>query len=197
MSIEKYNILTFVNNNLNRSETDIDIQIELVINDLSIYNFLEATDETRALATGGTYLDKPTGFKSNISIVLNDGSVNLAPLLPMPGGYKGYREAMDGFRSGEGSSPKYYACFGDYIFIWPTAGQAYTSRIDYYKRHALDVDNIEFGDEFTNCMNFGAAYYVAMGRKLTPYIAIWQPPYYEQISRMVAAHPGQPRYAGG
>lgn len=198
MSIEKASILAFVNSNLQRSETDIDIQILTVINDLSLYrNFLEDTDESKILANGGTYLEKPTGFKAPISIVLNDGSVNLAPLKPMPGGYKGYREAMDNFNSGMESTPKYYACFGNYIYVWPTAGQAYTSIIDFYKQHALVANPIEFGDEFTNCMNFGAAYYVAMANKLTTNIAIWQPAYFDQIKRMVASHPGHARHVGG
>jgi len=197
MSILKADILIFVNGVLGRSETDIDSQIKSVINDLRFLNILEATDTTPTLADGSTYFAKPSDFKSLISIVLNDGSVDLEPLLPMPGGYKGYKEAMESFTSGDESKPKFYAKFGDNIYVYPTADQAYTITFDYYKKHALDPDDIEFDDDLTNCFNFGAAYYTALKRGLSRYIAIWQQPYAGQIQTIILANPGQPRFAGG
>lgn len=201
MSILKADILTFVNDQLGRSETDIDSQIKTVINDLRFLNILEAQDTTLTLSDGSTYFDQPSDFKSLISIVLNDGSVDLEPLLPMPGGYKGYKDAMDSFTSGNESTPKYYARFNGKIYVYPTAGQSYTITFDYYKKHALNVSDedfeIEFDDDLTNCFNFGAAYYTALKRGLSRYIAIWEPPYAGQIQTIILANPGQPRFAGG
>jgi hypothetical protein len=197
MSILKAGILSFVNDQLCRSETDIDTQIKSVINDLRFLNILEAQDTSLALSDGSTYFAKPSDFKSVISIVLNDGSVDLAPLLPMPGGYKGYKDAMDSFTSGNESTPKFYAKFGDNIYVYPTAGQAYTITFDYYKKHALDADTIEFDDDMTNCFNFGATFYTAAKRGLSRYMAIWQPLYQGQIQTIILANPGQPRFAGG
>lgn len=197
MSIEKDDILTFVNDQLNRSETDIDNQIKSVINDLRFLNILEAQDADCTLSDGSTYFTEPSDLKIPISIVLNDGSVDLAPLLPMEGGYKGYRDAMDNVVTGDESRPKYYARFNGKIYVYPTADQAYTITFDYYKKHALDVDTIEYDDDMTNCFNFGATYYTALKRGLSRYIAIWQPPYNAQIQTIILANPGQPRYAGG
>ena len=64
MSIEKADILTFVNSALNRSETDIDSQIKSVIGDLRFLNLLEAQDTTKTLSDGSKYFAEPTGFKS-------------------------------------------------------------------------------------------------------------------------------------
>lgn len=197
MAILKADVLTFVNSVLARSETDIDAQIISVINDLRFLNLLEAQDLTKTLSDGSTYFDEPTGFKSPISIVLNDGSTNLAPLLPMPGGYKGYRDAMEEVVVGDESTPEYYARFAGKIYVYPTADQDYTSIIDFYKKHALDADNIEYNDDFTSCFKFGAAYYVAMKRGLSRYIAIWQPAYASQIQTLILVNPGHPRFAGG
>ena len=197
MSIDKADILTFVNDQLARSETDIDSQIISVINDLRFLNLLEAQDTDCTLADGSKYFEEPEGFKSPISIVLNDGSVDLAPLLPMPGGYKGYCDAMDNVVTGNESRPIYYSRFNGNIYVFPTSDQAYTIKVDFYKKHALDADNIEFGDDFTNCFNFGAAYYTALKRSLSRYIAIWQGPYSNQINTLIITNPGHPRFAGG
>ena len=193
----KADILTFVNDQLSRSETDIDSQIKSVINDLRFLNLLEAQDTTKTLADGSKYFAEPTGFKSPISIVLNDGSVDLAPLLPMPGGYKGYCEAMDDVVTGDESTPRFYARFNGNIYVFPTSDQAYTITVDFYKKHALDPDTIEFGDDFTNCFSFGAAYYTGLKYGLSRYIATWQGPYSNQIQTLIMANPGQARYAGG
>jgi hypothetical protein len=197
MSITKANILTFVNGALARTETDIDEQIKSVINDLRFLNILESQNTSLTLSDGSTNFSEPTDFKSLISIVLNDGSNDLEPLLPMPGGYKGYKLAMEEFTSGDESQPKYYAKFNGKIYVYPTADQSYTITFDYYKKHALDADNIEYDDDMTNCFNFGATYYTALKRGLSRYIAIWQPPYQNQIHTIILAHPGQPRFAGG
>jgi hypothetical protein len=197
MAIEKANILSFVNEQLKRSETDIDTQIKTVINDLRFLNILEAQDTSLSLDDGDTYFEEPTGFKLPISIVLNDGSNDLEPLRPMPGGYKGYKQAMEEFTSGDESRPKYYARFNGKIYVYPTADQSYTITLDFYKKHVLDPDSIEFDDDLTNCLNFGATYYTAAKRGLTRYINIWQPLYQNQVQTIILANPGQPRFAGG
>lgn len=200
MSIEKAALLSFARNKLElkAGEIDnIDEEIGCILGDLLPYNFLEAQDTSKTLSDGSTSFTVPSDYQDVISIVLNDGSVNLAPLLPMEGGYKGYREAMNRVMSGVESVPKYHAYFNGIIYVYPTADQAFTIIFDYYKKNALDADSIEYGDEFTNLFKFGAAYYLAMSLGLSRYIAIWQPAYNNQIQTMVLAHPGQPRHVGG
>jgi len=197
MAITKAAILTFVNDQLSRSETDIDNQILSVINDLRFLSILEAQSTDLTLSDGSEYFAEPSDFKDPISITLNDGSNDLAPLLPFPGGYKGYMDEMRGPASGCESTPLYYARFNGNIYVYPTADQAYTITLDYYKKHDLDADDIEFDDDFTNCFNFGATYYTAMKRGLSRYIALWQGPYQSQIQTIILSHPGHPRFAGG
>ena len=197
MAITKADILIFVNDQLSRSETDIDNQIKSVIIDLRFLSILEAQSTDLTLSDGSKNFDQPSYFKDPISITLNDGSNDLAPLLPFPGGYKGYMDEMRGPASGSESTPRYYARFNGNIYVYPTADQAYTITLDYYKKHDLDADDIEFDDDFTNCFNFGATYYTAMKRGLSRYIAIWEGPYRSQIQTLILAHPGQPRFAGG
>lgn len=199
MAITKAVCLAFANNSLCLEETDIDEQMKCVLGDLLPFNFLEARDTTITLVDGDDSFAVPTDFKDEgvISIVLNDGSVDLAPLLPMPGGYKGYREAMDSVYEGEESGPKFFTYFNGRIYIYPAAVQDYTSIFDYYKKNALDPDNIEYGDEYTNLFKFGAAYYMAMKFAKERYINIWQPAYNNQIQIMRMAHPGQPAHVGG
>ena len=195
--IEKSDILTFVNDQMSRSETDIDNQIKSVINDLRFLNILEAQSTDLTLSDGSKYFVQPAGFKDPISIVLNDGSNDLEPLLPMPGGYKGYMDEMRCAGSGNESTPRFYARFNGNIYVFPTAGQAYTITLDYYKKHDLDAADIEYDDDMANCFNFGATYYTGLKYGASRYIALWQGPYQSQIQTIILSRPGQPRFAGG
>jgi len=191
MSIEKADTLTFVNSNLKRAETDIEVQIQTVLNDLSSLDFLTATDTAQTLASGGLTLNYPSLFKSLVSIVLIDSSsVRQAPLKPLPAGHKEYRELRD--NDSTTGEPQWYSEFDKKFWLWRPADGAYTSEIEHYKFHAQDVDTIEFGDEFKNCINFGAAYFVALKFALPNYISIWGPLYAQEKEIRRLSAPCQP-----
>ena len=64
MSIEKADILTEVNGNLQTALTDIDKFIQKTLDDLSEEDLLVDTDTTQTLVSGDTTLDEPTGFRA-------------------------------------------------------------------------------------------------------------------------------------
>lgn len=201
MSIAVADILTFVNNVLHRSpaETDINVQIQTVLDQLSQGPFIEATDSTQSLTSSSEYLTKPDQCFSLVSIVLNDGSNDLEPLKPMPGGYKALREELGEAQAVTVSNPLYYAEFGGYFWLWPQPAQSYTARIDYYKLHDTDGaenDDIEFGDEWKNAIQFGSAFEAACKFKLADYIEIWGARYRDEKDKQRLAHPGVPRIVG-
>jgi len=196
MSIDKGNILTFVNNKLNRSETTIDIELQSVLDDLSQGPYIEATDASQTLTNTSEYLTKPTLYFLMNSIILHNGNNWLKPLKPFRGGYKAYREARGNVETVYVSDPEYYVVFGGYIWLWPLPGQNYTLRIDYYKLHGTDLDNIEFSDEWKRAIQFGTTFEVACKRKMTGQMEIWATRYGAEKEKQRLAHPGPARIVG-
>ena len=72
MTITKANILTRINERLQTSFTDdeIDTQIQEVLDDLSEEDLLVDTDATQSLVSGNLTLNEPTGFRALIAITL-------------------------------------------------------------------------------------------------------------------------------
>lgn len=196
MSITAGNVLTFCNNVLRRSETDVDLQIQTILDDLSQGPFIPAVDATQSLADDDEYLTLPDEYYSMVSVALHDGTSWLRPLKSFPGGYKAYRDQRGGAASVEVSAPEYYTVWGGKIWLWPIVGQSYTSRIDFWKIHAQDVATIEFSDEFRRAINFGTTFEVAMKFKLPDAIQLWGPRYQNEKELMRLSHPGQPRIIG-
>jgi len=192
MSIEKANILTFVNSVLGRSETDIDVQIQTVLNDLSKHNLLVDEDTDQSLSSGNTTLNYPTGFKELVAIVLNDGTYDGPPLKKIPGGHKEYRQWMEDETSTDYSEPEWYSEYDSKFYVYHPANGDYTATIEYYKYHPKDVDSIEFGDEFTNCLYFGTTFEVACKLGLSRYISIWGPRYEKEKQEMIDNSNQQP-----
>ena len=75
MAILKAAILTRVNERLQTSFTDIDTQIQEVLDDLSEEDLLVGTDSTQTLVSGDLVLDEPTGFRALVAITLTIPSV--------------------------------------------------------------------------------------------------------------------------
>jgi len=199
MAITKAEPLAFVNDNLNRSETaaKLAVPLQTCLNDLSNINFLTDEDTAQTLVTGTETLDYPTLYKQLEQIILNDGSVDLAPLKPLPGGYQEYRELMRSSNAGTRSNPTHYAEYGKKFYLYPVPGNSYTVTIKFYKYHDNDVDTIEFTDEFRNAVNFGAAFYVAMKYKLHDYISLWGSNYANEKELRRLNLPEQPQVVNG
>ncbi len=161
MAIDRNDIIAFVNEALqtNFSGTDLDVAIKTCLNDLSKSNLLTGEDTTQTLADGDETLDYPDCFKQEITITLNDGSNDLAPLVPLAGGFREYKNLMRSFNAGLRSNPTQFAKNNNKIFIYPTAGASFTTDIWFYKHHAQSADTFEFGDDAINAINFGTTHF--------------------------------------
>ena len=196
MAIVKADILSFVNNRLKENFTDVDDEIKATLADLSKFNLLTADAVEDAKVSGDFTIDYPTLFKKLVSITPNDGSVNRRPMLPIPGGYKEFRSIKSWEQSNSTAGQFYYAEYNKKFYFYPTLTDSFTFTIEYYQHSAGDVDNIDFGDEFRNAINYGACYHAALFRKKTSYIEIWLPVYLAERQSMISLNPPQPSIVG-
>ena len=196
MAIDKANILTFVNNALKTADTNIDVEIQAILDDLSEHDLLEASDDSVELESGDDSFAIPTGFRDFSAITLTNASdVNLDPLLEIPGGIKEYRR----LKSNDSAigTPQWYVVFGDTVFIWRSANGDYEVLIEYTKDHPQDVDDIEFGDIFKNAIYFGVTAEVAARLNRTAGINLWLPKYLAAKQKRIDSKPEQPSIAIG
>ena len=198
MSITKANVLSYVNEQLNRSETDIDTELQDILDDLCRGPYIEARDTSQTVAVGSTELAKPTLCYRDmiISIVLNDGSNDLPPLKEFPGGFKAYSDLMGDAGVVFVSNPTHWTMWRDIIYLWPTVGQSYTSVIDYYKQHGTDLDSIEFSDDWRRAINYGVTRNVALKRKMPDMFNVYAAQYKDEKERQRRAYPGHPNIVG-
>lgn len=192
MAIDKDDILIFVNNALQKSfaVTDIEPEIKTVLQKLSDNDLLIGSDDTNYPANTVT-IDQPTGFRSEIALTpTNSGGVECDPLFALPGGYQEYRTLKS--NDANRGIPTAYTLFNKVFYIWRPLNTAYDILIDYYKNHPLDPDNIEFGDEFTDCINSGVTYYKARNQALRTYMGDWKIEWFEALSNRIASFPRQP-----
>ncbi len=199
MSISVAEIRTFCNANLGRNEvaTGYDVHIQQVLDDLAGKNLLNSEDTTQSLADGDTDLDYPDLYKQLVSIVLNDGTCDKAPLKLLPGGYKHYLRLMENYSSGLNGTPRWYAEFDDKFWPYPVPGQAFTATIKFFKYHAQSVAAIEFGDEFRNAIYWGTAYFYALGKPLSRYAKTYGPMYEREKLLQKLRRPSQPSIVRG
>ena len=179
MAILKADILTFVNEALEEdlSGTELDLAIELTLTDMSDYNLLVAQAGPESIAIGDQSITTPTGFREALVVQLThtDTSKLKEPLNKLPGGLKEYRELMA--ESSSNAEPRWWTESDGTFFLYPPANAAYTGLIDFYKDHPEDADNIEYGDEFSNCVRYGTAFHYAMLKTRERYMNIWGPKY--------------------
>ncbi len=198
MAIEKADILTFINQALltNFVQADVDEAIKATQTDLAKYNLLTATPVEVAKVSGDTSIAFPTLFKKLISITPNDGSIDRNPLISLGGGYKEYKHRISGTQVNSTIGQMWYAQYNSQFFVYPTLTQDMTFTIDYYQHSARDVDNIAYGDEFANALNFGSTYHAALFRKKVSYVNIWLPVWLAERATMIAMNPPQPSIVG-
>lgn len=194
-------IRAFVNAVLQKAFTanQIDAAILATMNDLTKFNLLTASSPAEfSKVDGDNTLDLPADFKKVISITPIDGSsVQKAPLLPVLGGFKEYKLWNADNNVNFRSTPEYFVKKADKVFIWPTLNASFTFEMEYYKNITnQNTETIEFGDDFTNAVNYGAAYHRSLFRKLTTYINIWRPIYLEERRTMILMNPTQPAIVG-
>ena len=198
MSIAKTDILTFVNQALQETfvQADVNEAIKATQTDLAKYNLLTATPVEVAKVSGDKVIAFPTLFKKLISITPNDGSVDKNPLISLGGGYKEYKRLLSGTQVNSTVGQMWFAQYNKQFFVYPTLTQDMTFTIDYYQHSARDVDAIVYGDEFANALNYGTTYHAALFRKKVSYVNIWLPVYLAERQTMIAMNPPQPSIVG-
>ncbi len=200
MAVTKANILAFVNSKLHVSETDIDAEIQEVLDELSDENLLTAKLEVSDLAAGTTTIAFPTLYKMLVAITLNDGSRDLRPLVAIPGGQVEYRRLIR--LSPSQGTPEWYSEFGQEFVIYPTSNGVYTPTIEYFKFHAgseddTGADAIEFGNDFTRVLKSGACFNVATRRRMQEQMIIWGQKYQVDKQRRLDNRTEQAYITGG
>ena len=197
MTITKGDILTRVNERLQMAFTDIDTQIQEILNDLSENDLLVGTDATQTLVSGDTTLAHPTGFRALVAITLTVTASGSAqhPLIKLKQGHKEYR----GLRHNDDTVgiPRWFSDFNDLFFLWRPPNQAFTSLIEFYKDHPQDVDNIEFDDNYKNAINAGVAWKMALEKGRNRMIAIWGAVYADAKQKRINSFVHQPRFVRG
>lgn len=179
MATTKAKILTFVNSMLNRTESDIDIQIQQTLDDLSNLGLLREVNTDEILEDGDTSITVPTGYRDLISLVLINSSGNRqAPLEALRGGRREYHRLRESDKAT--GTPEFFVEFDNKFYLWRPANGDYTTEIEISKYHPKDVSDIEFGDEFLSAINFGTTYWVAVKVGLTRLINIWAPIYAQE-----------------
>ena len=186
-------IIAVVNEALNEgySGTDLDTAIKLCLNDLTNENVLVGSDDDQTLSDEDEYLDYPTDFKGSPLIVLiNSSGVRQAPLKKLSRGHREYLELRD--NDSATGEPEWFAEFDNKFWLWRPSNGAYTTEVDYWRKHPQTPGDILFGEEFRNAIYFGTTYFKALLRKKTQYIGIWLPAYLAEKLERVAAAPDQP-----
>jgi hypothetical protein len=184
--ITKAEILSFVNSRLNRTETDIDESIKIVLGDLSAFKTLLVEDTSQSLTISDTYLSYPSDALmddySIKSVKLTDSSGYITePLEVIKDGWREYLTlSQDGYRS----VPLGYITNANRIYFWPWPDGTYAASIWYYKRHSEDPDDIDFDIDWKNTVYFGVTAEVAIHRKMYEQTTIWTNRYEREKQRI-------------
>ena len=202
MSIEKADILTEVNDNLQTSLTDIDKYIQKTLDDLSEEDLLVDTDTDQTLSSGDTVLTEPTGFRAlvpgGIVLTITSSGSRQHPLIALKGGHQEYNELLHNDNST--GIPRWFSNFNGQFELWRPPNQAFTSLIEYYKDHPAlsgETGSIEFGDNFRNASYAGATFYTALKYSRTKALEIWGPMYRDAKQKRIDSIVHQPRFVRG
>lgn len=199
MTIAKANILTRVNQRLqtNFSGTELDTQIQEILDELSEEDLLVGSDATQTLSSGDTTLNEPSLFRAliAISLTITSSGSEQYPLVKLKGGHKQYRE----LRHNDDSMgiPRFFSHFNGKFYLWRPPSQGFSSLIEFYKDHAQDVGTIEFGDIFTNVINAGVTWKAALEAGRSRMIGIWGPVYANAKQKRINSTAHQPRIVRG
>jgi len=177
MAILKAEILTEVNQNLGRAETDIDVEIRDVLYDLSSRdNFLLNSSLAGVTTDSVAYISLPDDFKELKSIVLNDGSQDGDPLTKIT--WEEYLQNISG--SPSDSEPEHYVIHNDLIWLEPNPDGEYTVKMYFWRYHTSAITTILFPEQFRKCINAGVTAAVAASFQLDDE-AKWASKYEYQI----------------
>lgn len=171
MSILKSEILSAVNDNLRRKETNIDVQLRQSLGYISKQgNYLFATDSSQTITTISNSVNYPTDYKDVFSICLNDGNTDSKPLDKIE--YAVYKTYIADNSTG---LPIYFAEFNNCFLFYPLSTQTFTVKIDYVRFHPYSLDTILFDEKFRTAIEAVATYNVAKRFGITEALNLWAP----------------------
>jgi len=179
MAITKAGLLVLCNNNLERSETDIDNAIKRVIGKINGKgNFLVETKNTDTISSTSTTVAYPTGFKSLNYIRLQRSNNSVTPYLIK----KSYGEYLNALSNGVGGTPDSYTGWNSNFYFYPVPSDDFTVEITYFKNHPQDADTIEYDEtKFSTVMESGVTFEVANRYGLTDQINLWGQRYADDL----------------
>ena len=155
MSILKDEILTHLNKELNRTETDIDEHILEAMKDLSLQDEFLWVETTVDTIVGRPYYSLPLDYKSLLSVKIDDE--NSLELID----WGEYQMLIANETSADRSMPTKFCIHGGFWYAYPTADIIYVCTL-YYNAYILEsesgvnaVDNIAhyFKDIYRNALN--------------------------------------------
>ncbi len=198
MSTTIAEVLAEVNENLQADFTEDQIRPKLqwVLNDLSKKDMLVGSDATQTLEANDKTLAFPAGYRAMIAITLTNTDTEVAqdPLTKLKGGHEHYRRLLQNDETV--GIPSHYSRFNQLFFLWRPSDTDYTVLIEYYKDHAQLIEAagvIEFDDTFTDAINAGTTYRMAMSKGRSRMVGIWGPDYIEERTKKSNEFYRQPR----
>ena len=131
MSILKSEILSFVNNVLERAETDIDSELRRALFKISARNlFLAGFDNERTIDCDNITLSFPTDYRSlnYIRVTATNSDLTTGYLTEIS-----YSEYIDALRFNVASYPTQFADFNNTFYFYNTPSEEFTVEISYFK----------------------------------------------------------------
>jgi len=195
LTILKAEILTHLNSELYRSETDIDAHILQAMKDISLADEFIWVETTVPTISGTAYYSLPTDYKKLMTIKIADNT----PLGKITWQY--YQELIAGQASSNYGEPRYFALHGGFWYPYPTPDAIYTATL-FYNAFILEaeggndtVDNIDdyFTDIYRSALNTLTKAYYCLSKGLkdeaSSYFAIYKsidlPPLQDLVEREV------------
>lgn len=179
MAILASEILTFVNNQLRRSETDIDTNLKNALRRISTSGDYLFGQETQTITQGDNILTFPEDYKTVTNIrltsVTDDPSIGTSDDKKTPLNLIGWDAYLTkiGHSEGEGE-PDSYSIFNDNIYLYPIANTSYNVDIYFTKYHAYSTD-IEYSEKFREVIESLTTLNVAKSFGLMESISVWSP----------------------
>ena len=152
MSILKAEILTHLNKELNRTETDIDEHILEALKDLSLQDEFLWVETNVDTIQSRPYYSLPLDYKSLLSIKIDDEN-SMEKI-----DWGEYQMLIANETSADRSMPDRFCIHGGFFYAYPTPDAVYTCTL-FYNNFILEsedginaVDDIKFRDIFRNAI---------------------------------------------
>ncbi len=187
MTITKNEITVVVNENLERTETDIDDKIKAILKKLSRLGDWDClgVSDSLTLASGAAEVAFPDGYRKVKAIWVPGGTTEMAK-------FESPRPPEGKLSQGK---PTMYEEFEGKFRFDRVADQEYTIPLDYWRYHPDSVGTILFGEEFRLCLEYGASWLVAQKYGRLDQVAIFMPLFNAEVSNLRDDEKTQPTFS--